>query len=1857
MQRLAIVNRSEPAVRVIHAVRELEQADPQGRVTIALHTEAERSAMFVREADEAVRIGPEAGSAGAGNPYLDYDELERALRASRADAAWVGWGFVAEHPEFAELCERLGITFVGPPGAVMRRLGDKIAAKRLAEEAGVPVAPWSGGPVEDLAEAREHAQRIGLPLAVKAAAGGGGRGIRMVHAPEELDAAVTRAREEAASAFGDPRVFLERVVADAHHVEVQVVADAHGTVWPVGIRDCSTQRRNQKILEESGAPSLSSRQQADLCRAAADLARAAGYRGAGTVEFLHSPDEDLLAFLEVNTRLQVEHPVTELVTGLDLVKLQLHLAAGGRLEGEPPPALGHAVEARLNAEDPERDFAPAPGAIELLTLPAGPGVRVDRGVAEGDVIPPEYDSMIAKVLAWGRDRDEALARLGRALSQTTVLVRGGTTNRAFLLGLLSHPRVVQGTVTTGWLDAGGTAEVGQPASRPDVALAAAAIESFEDLAEVERSRFLSTAARGRPEATTDIGRDLDLRHGAHHHRVTVAQTGPSRYRVTEGDHAATIDVERLGRLQRRLTVGTDHFRVASITHGAERLLEVDGVPHRVSQDDAGVVRTPGPGLLMSVTVAEGDEVEAGSAVAVMESMKMETALTAPFSGRVREVLATSNLQLEAGTPVVRLEPLASDAGDADATDGADLSLLAKATRNAAETDPVRRARSDLDALRRALLGYDVAPELATEVVEDLERTARPEDGDDAETLDAEIAILALFGDLASLSRNRRLGDEEDRAEERAAREHLHELLRSPDLEAERLPESFRSKLRRALSHYGVHDLDRTPALEEALYRIHLAQQRVSDHLPIVLGLLERRLRAGCAPPDERGRALRRTLDRLIRATQVRHPAVGDLARRARHRCFEQPRLDREREEAHERVRSHLAALTATPHAPDRDERMQAMVTTPQPLLPLLGEALEGAHDLTVTLEALTRRYYRARQLHAVRAVSPRGRPAVVADVTDRRGRGLVAAVAAPRAEAAEALRAAHEATRDEPPELPGLAVADLYLSWPEAPEDADALAAEIAPALEALPADTRLRRVTVSVLPDARHRGRHLTFRRDDDGGFSERDHLRDIHPLIAGRLNLWRFQHFSLTRLPSTEDVYLFRCVARENPDDERLVAMAEVRDLTPVRDGDGRIASLPEIERVFAACVADLRQARAAYPARRQPDWNRVVLYVVPPVDVPVADLDPVIRGLAPLTEDLGLEQVLVQARLADADGGLREVVARLSRPPGQRLTLRLTDPPDEPLQPLDALTQRMLRARRRGTLHPAELAPLLTRRPDAAPEQAPEGHFVEHDLDAHGRLEPVARPLGDNHASVVVGTVATPTDRYPEGMERVAILGDPTKGLGSLAEAECRRIIAALDLADQRGLPVEWFAVSSGARIAMDSGTENMDWVAAVLRRIVTFTQDGGEINVVVTGINVGAQPYWNAEATMLMHTRGILVMTPASAMVLTGKRALDYSGGVSAEDNFGIGGYDRVMGPNGQAQHWAPDIHGALEVLFAHYDHAYVAPGERFPRPAVTTDPADRDVRPYPHAVEGSDFTRVGEILSPETNPDRKRPFDIRTVLHAVRDQDHEPLERWAGMADAETAVVFDAHLGGRPVTLLGFESRPLPRRGLLPADGPDQWTAGTLFPQSSKKTARALNAASGVRPAVVVANLSGFDGSPESLRELQLEYGAEIGRAVVNFDGPIVFCVISRYHGGAFVVFSGALNEDLEVAAVEGSHASVIGGSPAAAVVFSGEVRNRTEHDPRVRELEERRARAGEVEAAQLQAELDALRPQVRSERLAEVAAEFDAVHSVERARDVGSVHQIIPPERLRPFLVEAVERGVARAVQRAGPGPRGARRR
>ena len=1865
-ERVAIVNRGEPAMRFLHAAREYRLEHGVALTTIALYTEPDRSAFFVREADEAYALGPatrvDPRDGQRKISYLDYELLEHALEETRAEAVWVGWGLVAEHAAFADLCARKGIVFIGPSGDVMRRLGDKISSKLLAEESDVPVSPWSGGPVDSLEAAGEHAARLGFPLMVKATAGGGGRGIRRVTAEADLADAFTSARSEALKAFGDGTVFLEKLVPAARHVEVQMIADGQGGVWALGVRDCTIQRRHQKVLEETPSPTLTEAEDRELRAAGERLFAAAGYRNAGTVEFLFDPDRRQAYFMEVNARLQVEHPVTELVTGADLVKLQLHVARGGRLEGEPPAAKGHAIEVRLNAEDPDNAFAPSPGKVEVFRPARGPGLRVDTGVEEGDEIAPEFDSMIAKLMAWGATRDEALARLRRGVSQTAIVIHGGASNKGFLQELLARPEVASGEVDVQWLDRMGGRAQAPPGRAAAVALLEAAVEAYEEEVGRERDAFWAAAARGRPQVGAEVGRKVDLRFRGAGYPLRVYRTGQRTFRLRACARRADgvpvdVEVEQLGRHERRLHVEGRTHRIFTAVQGADHLVEVDGVPHRISRGEQGVVRSPAPAVVVSIAVAPGDEVSPGDRLAVLEAMKMETAVTAEFAGRVRKVLVRKNVQVGAGAPLLVVDPSGDETADSAGPRVGFRDLAAPED----PLDPRAGCLHNLERLRHLLLGWDTEPGEPARRIAQHGILCRDVEADDDELRRREDELLAVFVDVASLFRRRppeeEVGEESGR---RSSEEYLFTYLRDPLSEGAGLPAPFLDNLRRALAHYGIDGLEPTPQLREALFRMYRSYQQMTGQVAPVLSVLDRRLGEAPTLAGEADESFHRLLHRLIEETRDRFPAVHDLGREVHYRYLDEPFLGQIRDAVYREAEAHLDALEAEPDARERDERVAALVELPQPLEGLFTDrfAAAGETGREAMLEVLVRRLYRIRPLENVQTLEVKGQAFATADYERGGGWTHVVASEAPWEEFDAVARLA--ARRMKKARRGHSVVADFLLTRDAAFADRDGAAEAVRALIAEAGFPRRLRRVAAGVSTPsgaANGEGRevyYFTFRSKKGSAWEEDRPTRGLHPMMVDRLQLWRLENFAIERVPSADDVYAFYGTAHDNPRDERLFVIAEVRDLTPLTDEAEDALRFPHLERMFMEALGAIRRFQSRRPPDRRLHWNRVTLYVWPTLDLPPATLRALIRRLAPAADGLGLQKVVVRGRMrSPKTGRLAETVLELTAPAGRGLVMEFRPPREEPIESLSEYKSEVVRLRQRGLMHPYELIRLLAPSREGVEGDLPPGEFDEYDLDDDGRPVPVDREPGSNEANVVLGIVRNFVAAYPEGMERVILVSDPLQGMGSLAEAECRRILAALDLADERGLPLEWFAISAGAKISMESGTENMDWIARVLRKLVEHTQRGGEVNLVVAGINVGAQPYWNAEATMLMHTRGALIMTPEGAMVLTGKQALDYSGGVSAEDNQGIGGYERIMGPNGQAQYFARDLGDACRVLLAYYERTYAAPGERFPRRRDTADPNERDVSTHPHG--GGTFGLVGEIFSAETNPGRKKPFDIRRVMEAVVDHDRAHLERWVHMKDAEIAVVWDAFLGGRPVSLVGFESEPLPRLGFRPADGPDTWTSGTLFPLSSKKVARAINVASGRRPLVLLANLSGFDGSPESLRKLQLEYGAEIGRAVVNFRGPIVFCVISRYHGGAFVVFSAALNDNMQVAALEGSYASVIGGAPAAAVVFARRVDRMIQEDPRIEALEEEIAKARGTEQAKLRTRLEQLAEEVRSEKLGEVAAEFDRAHSVHRAKEVGSVHEIIDPERLRPWLIEAVERGIERTLEEEGGEGKGRR--
>jgi geranyl-CoA carboxylase alpha subunit len=638
-----VANRGEIACRIIRAARAL------GYETVAVYSEPDADALHVRLADRAAALG----GAAAAESYLSIDRVLAAARRAGADAVHPGYGFLSENDRFAAACAAAGLVFIGPPAEAIRLMGNKAAAKQHMREAGVPVIPGSPGADQDEAALARAAGEVGYPLLVKAAAGGGGRGMRLVRAPDELAPALGAARREAESAFGDGALLLERALVDARHVEIQVFADQHGQVVHLGERDCSIQRRYQKVIEETPSPAVDAELRARMGAAAVAAARSIGYVGAGTVEFLLDRDGRFY-FLEMNTRLQVEHPVTEMVTGLDLVALQLRVAAGERLpftqQDIDGRARGHAIEARLCAEDPHAGFLPQVGRVLRWSPGAtdGEGRRIDHGLVEGQAITSWYDPLLAKLVAWGETRELARRRLARLLADTTLL--GVTTNKTFLTQVLAHPVFVAGEATTAFLGA-------HPFDRPPAPawLRAAAAVLLSLRATPETGFELGFRSSGDASWPVRLAEGDEAREAL----LTIRAAGGSRYLVTAG--AETIELSVIA-----ADVGEARVLVDGVSHRLRHLRDGD----TLHVDSAGQVMTfreltgpraatavagpadgrvvaPMNGRLIAVHVAAGDAVTRGQVVAVVEAMKMECPLRAEVDGQVAEVLVKAPTQVAA----------------------------------------------------------------------------------------------------------------------------------------------------------------------------------------------------------------------------------------------------------------------------------------------------------------------------------------------------------------------------------------------------------------------------------------------------------------------------------------------------------------------------------------------------------------------------------------------------------------------------------------------------------------------------------------------------------------------------------------------------------------------------------------------------------------------------------------------------------------------------------------------------------------------------------------------------------------------------------------------------------------------------------------------------------------------------------------------------------------------------------------------------------------------------------------------------------------------------------------------------------
>jgi 3-methylcrotonyl-CoA carboxylase alpha subunit len=638
-----IANRGEIACRIIRTARRM------GMRSIALHTPVDRGSLFTRLADEAHEIGERA------NGYLDHAAIIALAQTVGAQCLHPGYGFLSENADFAEACAKAGIVFVGPPPEAMRTMGLKSSAKALMQKAGVPVVPGYHGDNQNPRFLREKAYEIGYPVLIKAIAGGGGRGMRRVDAHVEFDAALESAIREAEAAFGDGRVLIEKYIASPRHIELQVFADTHGACVHLYERDCSAQRRHQKVIEECPAPGLPEETRAAMAKAATEAALAAGYVGAGTVEFIADPTRGLrpsdFYFLEMNTRLQVEHPVTEAVTGLDLVEWQFRAAAG-----EPLPlkqaeisCAGAAIEARVYAEDPEHNFLPSAGLIQAMSFKGDQspqGVRIDTGFEAGDSVTPYYDPMIAKVIVHGASRAEALAALLKELDKAVVI--GPKTNLAFLRALVRSREFAAGMIDTGFIDANLGRLGAQPRPPNKEAVHAAARLLLE-------RRDQGRASPLHPFDPWRVSDSFEL-IGSRRLGLDVTVDGvPMRLHLVEGANVDPVEKNEGGD---EITLHAGNGGVYAFANGRQAFVElVDPFAQAEagSAEGDGAIRAPMNGRLVAVAVEDGEAVEAGQRLAVVEAMKMEHALVAPHAGVVRDLAASVGEQVEMGETIMRVE--------------------------------------------------------------------------------------------------------------------------------------------------------------------------------------------------------------------------------------------------------------------------------------------------------------------------------------------------------------------------------------------------------------------------------------------------------------------------------------------------------------------------------------------------------------------------------------------------------------------------------------------------------------------------------------------------------------------------------------------------------------------------------------------------------------------------------------------------------------------------------------------------------------------------------------------------------------------------------------------------------------------------------------------------------------------------------------------------------------------------------------------------------------------------------------------------------------------------------------------------
>ncbi|TFG63193.1 MAG: ATP-grasp domain-containing protein, partial [Spirochaetales bacterium] len=1305
--RIGIANRGEAAMRFIRAVREFNAIHGTMFTLAVFHTEEESGALFVREADIAVPFSSLGiTQSGAGGVYLDRQLMLKALKTAACGAVWPGWGFLSEDSRFAAMLEAEGIVFIGPSSESMLLLGDKIAAKTLAENSGVPILPWSRGPVRTAEEAKEWSRKIGFPCIIKAANAGGGRGIRFVRKEEELVSQFNSALMETRRVTGGDIVFIERLVETVKHLEVQTITDAFGTALTFGVRDCSVQRRNQKIIEETPPAGFPPEKIVEMETAAASLIKAAGYRNAGTVEFLFNVKDGCFYFMEVNTRLQVEHPITEQLYGIDLVNLQIRVALGERLPDLRPAPRGSVIEVRLNAEDPDRDFAPAPGKVIACSMPSGPGIRVDSGIELGSVIPREFDSMIAKIIASGPGRKEALGTLTRALSEMRITIENGTTNRPFLLELLRHPEIVSGGVNTRFIEDLLAQRKDTRAEWP-IALIAAAVDRYlangrEELAQFEEQFVMSGSPR---EVSASRGYEAVLAAQGNTYRFLVKAVDHNHFHLEIDGNIIPVRYVYIPS-QSFLWRDGRRYPVRIIPRGDTLQCEIGSVPYAVEIESRGFIKAPSPGLVISIDVEAGRTVSRGEVVAVLEAMKMEMLIKAPEDGTIREIRVKTGEQVSAGQALMQLETAGAGEAKAAAPGTKALRFLTAAEDLSAGWTVKKQE------LRALFLGYDHGPEteenvkaLAALAAED---PARKHDlaGFVLNLMETYAAVEQLFSSRARVT--------EEFARPASFQEMLVFFYLRLSERKKGMPVKFLSAIERVLKLYRFEtepDKDWYGRLLFRIYKSHAEQ-------PVKQAILKRLLftLVDLKLPEGSGRKAADLLDEITLLSQLQWTSLADAAIHARYVMMDKDYLKRMRETKSEKIgRSVDLILMAKKLGRTYSQFMQIIIDSGSHVNPDLARIVTGesADRREAALEILARRFNRDRNADSASAVSFDGVQAYRMTGGDIPGKfdsfvsacnasdfdGHLAAIAGLLARP-EMAPASGEINRIE---------VIIIINTGAVPFSRERIPSGLN--------TSSLRADMASFgLMDAAGSISYITCTQAASGSWGEDEDRLFVSPLFYRELRVDRLSSFRRKLLYASSSVYVLALTAKTEPKDERLVALVDVPATRPEFDEDTAIRRMVAFENVFNEAVYAMRAEQAR--RKRRLHWNRLIIHIRTTMDTTLDQVRDYAGRMAPRTADLGLERLVIYSRrTAPEEKRVSEVELLFENISSVNFTLHGRVPSEEPLAPMDDYVAKVVQARSRGNIYPYEIIKMITRIGAPVSESFPKGEFEEYDIGPAG------------------------------------------------------------------------------------------------------------------------------------------------------------------------------------------------------------------------------------------------------------------------------------------------------------------------------------------------------------------------------------------------------------------------------------------------------------------------------------------------------------------------------------------------------------